>query len=118
MSAACTSKLNLDRVMSLVSQHGNRWRYEYNAAKSAVLVYGEEKKTQLRNSKFRNFQLGKKKVPEKQYYDHVGIKAYIFNNDTTTIDEKIGKGRNTLNATTGLGVKRNGLSMAVCNIIF
>ena len=69
--------------MSLISQHGNRWRYEYNAAKSAVLVYGEEKKTQLRNSKFRNFQLGKKKVPEKQYYDHVGIKAYIFNNDTT-----------------------------------
>ena len=44
LSAACTSKCKLDKVMNLVSQHGNRWRYEYNASKSAVLVYGEEKK--------------------------------------------------------------------------
>ena len=104
--------------MGLVNSHGNRWRYEYNATKSAVLVYGDDKIAHRKNSKDRTFSLGGKKVPEKNFYDHVGIRNYILDNVTMTIENKIGKGRKTLNAATGLGVKRNGLSMAVCNMIF
>ena len=118
MSAACRSKDRVDRVIKIVGDHGNRWRYEYNARKSAVLVYGEDKRTHDRNSAFRSFILNGKKVPEKEHYDHVGVKACIYQNDTTLIDEKISKGRKTLNAATGLGIRRNGLCMAVCNLIF
>ena len=41
MAAATLSKLKLDKVMNIVNSHGNKWRYEYNARKSAVLVHGE-----------------------------------------------------------------------------
>ena len=108
----------LDRVITLVGKHSNRWRYEYNARKSAVLIYGEDKRTYDRNSSYRIFSLGGNKIPEKEHYDHVGIKAWIYENDSTLVNEKISKGRKTLNAATGLGVRRNGLCMAICNLIF
>ena len=34
------------------------------------------------------------------------------------MEEKISKGRKTLNASTGLGVRKNGLNMMTCNRIF
>ena len=108
----------LDRVITLVGKHSNRWRYEYNARKSTVLIYGEDKRTYDRNSSYRIFSLGGNKIPEKEHYDHVGIKACIYENDSTLVNEKISKGRKTLNAATGLGVRRNGLCMAICNLIF
>ena len=37
MSAACRSKDRVDRVIKLVGDHGNRWRYESNARESAGL---------------------------------------------------------------------------------
>ena len=37
---------------------------------------------------------------------------------TAPIEERIRKGRKTLNAASGLGIKRNGLTMATCNLIF
>ena len=106
LSAASNSKNKMDQVMTLINNHSDRWRYEYNTQKSAVLVFGEDKKSYKVNCKDRNFNIGGKKVPEKSHYDHVGIK------------KKISKGRKTLNASTGLGVKRKGLSMSVCNLIF
>ena len=118
MSAACKSKDRIDGVIQIVNQHGNRWRYEYNARKSAVLIYGEDKRTHDHNAQFRMFSLGGKKIPEKEHYDHVGVKACIYENNNVLVEEKIAKGKKTLNASTGLGVRRNGLSMAVCNLIF
>ena len=118
MAAACSTKNRLDNVITLVCNHGNRWRYEYNARKSAVLVYGEDKRMHDRNSVYRIFNLGGKRIPEKEHYDHVGIKACIYENDSTLVNEKVSKGRKTLNAATGIGVRRNGLCMAICNLIF
>ena len=118
MHTICNTKNKMDKVMTLVNNHSNRWRYEYNAQKSAVLVFGEDKRSHDINCKDRNFNIGGRKVPEKSHYDHVGIKHCIFDNDSLTVDEKISKGRKTLNASTGLGVKRKGLSMSICNLIF
>ena len=67
-------------------------------------------------AKDRNSNIGGQKVPKKLHYDHVGIKTSIFDNDSTTVEEKISKGRKTLNAC--LGVKRKGLSMSICNLVF
>ena len=53
MSSACMSKPKLYKVMKLVNNHANRWRYEYNAQKGAVLVHGEDKKTYNVNKKHR-----------------------------------------------------------------
>ena len=42
----------------------------------------------------------------------------IFPDNITRIEEKISKGRKTLNASSGLGMRKNGLNMGTCNIIF
>ena len=44
VASASTFKCNLDSVMNLVHKHCNRWRYQLNANKCAVLVYGESKR--------------------------------------------------------------------------
>ena len=118
MSAATNSKYKLDKALDIINSHGNKWRYEYNASKSAILVHGEGKNAWIRNSKFRSFRLGSKKVKEKEAYEHVGIVSTIPCSDKSPIDIRLSKGCKTLNAATGLGIKRNGLNMAVCNLIF
>ena len=82
------------------------------------MVFGEDRKSNLENKKYRNFKLGKEKVKEKETYDHVGVKMNIFEGDTLRVEEKISKGRKTLNASTGLGIRKNGLNMMTCNRIF
>ena len=89
MSAACRSKDKFDWVMQIINQQGNRWRYEYKARKSAILVYGENKWTRAHNAHFRNLSLGGKKIPEMAHYDHVGVKACIYENDATLVEEKM-----------------------------
>ena len=43
LSTACTSKSKMDKCLALVNQYGNRWRFDFNVKKSAILTYGEEK---------------------------------------------------------------------------
>ena len=117
VATACLSKNKLDKVLDLVDQYGKKWRFKFNAKKSAVLVYGEDKEQNAENAKYRVFKLGRDKVPEKISYDHVGVKACVYD-DNERVQEKIVKGRRSLNACAGVGIRRNGLTMLTCNIIF
>ena len=108
----------MDRVMQIVHKHGNRWRYHFNAEKSAVLVYGENDRERKVNSKQRFYRLGKAQVKERDLYDHVGVKVSVTGNDNVRTSEKISKGRKALNAATSLGIKRYGLTMQACSTIF
>ena len=56
MASACTSKTVVDKLLNNVHNHANKWRYEYNASKSAVLVFGETSREHRRGVKFRNFR--------------------------------------------------------------
>ena len=77
--AACTlNKNRMDNVMKVVHQHSITWRYNFNAGKSAVLVYGETVNEKKAASAYREFRLGKGKVLEKLHYDHVGIKSCVM----------------------------------------
>ena len=118
IATACISKLRTDHTLDIVYNYGCKWRFKFNAKKSAVLVYGDSKAEHLEASKFRVFKLGKDKVDEKLEYDHVGVKACVLAHDNSRIEEKIGKGRRALNATSGLGIRKNGLTMKTCNMIF
>ena len=39
MASACTSKANTDKSLSMIDAYAKKWRYAYNAKKSAVLVF-------------------------------------------------------------------------------
>ena len=82
------------------------------------MVYGEDKKTHLKASKDRIFKLGQERVKERDEYDHVGVKACLFLENNSRVEEKISKGRRALNATAGLGIRQNGLNIGTCNLIF
>ena len=118
LATCSTSKHNLDRAIDRVAAHGRTWRYDFNAKKSGILVYGEKSVENNQNSLLRNFRLGNNKVLERIHYDHVGIRACIFEDDTSGLEEQISKARRTLNAISGLGIRRCGLTIRTCNTIF
>ena len=118
IASACISKLRTDRVLQIVHEYGCRWRFNFNAKKSAILVYGETRKEHENALKNRFFKLGKERVCERLEYDHVGVKACILSEDNERVSEKIKKGRRALNAASGLGIRINGITMKTCNLIF
>ena len=118
LAAVCLSKRKTDAVMEVVYNHGCTWRYDFNARKSGVLVFGEDRRNHDKNASIRIFKLGPAKVKEVTEYDHVGVKTSIFPGSTTGIEERVGKARRALNAISGLGIRRNGLNIATCNFIF
>ena len=118
MAAACPNKHNIDLVISKAYQHGCTWRYDFNAAKSAVLVIGETRKDWETNSKFREFSLGGTKVKEKESYEHLGVVSTVHEDDSSRVRDRLSKARKVLNMASGIGIKRKGLSMYTCNVIF
>ena len=118
LATATISKTKTDKVNTMVYKFSRKWRFTFNTKKSAVLTYGETHTENDKSSKFRVFRLGREKIPEKQEYDHVGIKATIAPDNEARVCEKIAKGRRALNASSGLGIRKNGLNMMSCNLIF
>ena len=118
LTTCSTSKYNLDKAIDIVAAHGGTWRYDFNAKKSGILVYGEDIPESCRNVLLRTFRLGSDKISERLHYDHVRVRASIFDDDVSGLEERISKARHTLNAISGLGVRRSGLTIRTCNIIF
>ena len=83
LATSCNSKYKLDKALKIVNDYGNKWRYKFNARKSAIMVYGEEKKENRQNSENCISKLGKERVKEKVNYDHVGVKVCLFKDDET-----------------------------------
>ena len=115
---ASTSKAGTDRTLGIVSRHAKKWRYTYNAKKSAVLVFGETRREHERGVKFRNFALDGEKVPERIEYDHLGIKNCLFQNSMPRTEDRISSGRRAFNAVTSIGIHKKGINMKACSIIF
>ena len=118
IASASTSKQKVDQVLNMVYSHSRKWRYDFNAKKSAILVYGETAHESKVNSSYRNFRLGPDKVSERECYDHVGLKCCLHKNYAERTQEKIQKGRKALNSASGIGIKAGGVSMRACSLLF
>ena len=66
----------------------------------------------------RIFKLGQDRVRERKTYDHVGVTCCLTDDDVTGIEGRLSKARRALNAISGMGIRRNGLSVATCCTIF
>ena len=118
LAASTTSKQKMDFVMHRVHRHGCEWRYSFNASKSAVLVYGESTSERRLGTENRMFSLGGERVKERLYYDHVGIKSCIKGDGHVRTEEKISKARKVLNMNTNVGIRKGGLNLMTCNLIY
>ena len=117
LSVCSLSKYNIDKVLDIVYRYSCRWRFYYNADKSAVMVYGENKRESCKNAKYRTFRLGSEKVKERVEYGHVGVKNCLYNDTTPRTEDRISRGRRAFHAISGIGVKNNGVCMNVCNTV-
>ena len=69
------------------------------------------------NSKYRIFILGQDQIKEQTTYDHLGLKNSTGTSSSERTEEKIRKGRKTLNAAAGLGLKPGGLTINACSVL-
>ena len=118
VASATTSKYNTDKVLKLVYDHSCMWRYRFNPPKSAVLVYGESKRENKNNSKFCTYKLGNDPIKETYSYDYLGLKNNCLRHNKERITKKISKGRRTLNAASGIGLKLGPLTFKACGMVF
>ena len=63
-------------------------------------------------------KLGNDPIKETNSYDHLGLKNNSLKQYKEHITEKISKGRKTLNAASGIGLKPGGLTMKACGMVF
>ena len=57
-------------------------------------------------------------VPEKVQYEHIGVIDLTYENNGHVVKGRLGKVRTALNISTGLGIKKKGLNLGTCDIIF
>ena len=88
LATATISQGRTDRVHDIVLEYGRKWRFKFNADKSAILVFGEDNRQHVANSANRVFKLGTSRVKEKASYDHVGVKSCLFPEDESRVLEK------------------------------
>ena len=55
---------------------------------------------------------------KKSAYNHESIWNSIFDSDHSGIEECISKGRRVFNTVAGIGIRKGGVSMATCNVVF
>ena len=75
LAGATVSKERTDRVHSIVSEYRRKWRFKFNASKSAVMVFGEDKKENSRNKEYRVFKLDKERVKDRISLTILGLKC-------------------------------------------
>ena len=118
MASASTSKSVVDKTLRTVHNYTNKWRYAYNATKSAVFVFEENPRERTKGAKYKNFSLGGEKVPEKDAYINLGVKNCLYNNYMPRTEERISKGSRAFHALTSIGIKKKGVNMSVCSKLF
>ena len=117
IASASSTKNKTENVLALVNEHSKRWRYSFNAKKSAILVYGETPRESTVNAQLRRYKLGSEYIKERKSYDHVGYKACIDVNSTERVEDKTSKGRRALFAASSIGIKKGGINMMSANIV-
>ena len=80
--------------------------------------YAESPAVNRHNSERRDFMLGGDRVKERLSYEHVGVTCSLFDGDASGIESRLSKVKRVLNAVSGMGIQRNGLSVATCCMIF
>ena len=82
------------------------------------MVFGETPAANAHNAEVRIFKLGNNRVRERLSYDHVGVTTCLFDDDVSGVEGRLAKARRALNSISGLGIRRNGLSVVTCCVIF
>ena len=56
LAACCLTERRLDSAMQIVHRHGCTWRYQFNAKKSGIMIFGETPAANAHNAEVRIFK--------------------------------------------------------------
>ena len=93
----------LNLLIAIWDRYANKWRYNYNSSKCAVIVLNGH---QRNINEIRQFQLGDNVIAEATDYVHLGLKCDKYLSTQRNVDDACTKLRGTL-----LSINRTGLSL-------
>ena len=64
---------DLQAMLDLVSNYARRWRYSFNAQKSAIMVFGEAPRARAAARNSRQWTLNGTVIQEANEYHHLGV---------------------------------------------
>lgn len=99
------SKKGLETLLKLVHGYSKKWRYIYNADKSAVIVFNENCRAQV-----RIWVLGDSDIKELDQYKHLGIVQAKYQRKMGTVDASAQALRGLLLSLTSSGVHPGGVN--------
>ena len=88
-----TSPNGLQKMLDLSYVYSTKWRFNFNARKSAVLIYGP--RSPLFRNQAWNWRIGSNKIPVNSSYIHLGIQQSSNLSCTDRTREACEKGRRT-----------------------
>ena len=93
----------LQAMLSITYDYAIRWRYSFNAAKSAVLVFGESPPARARNCLQGSWYIATDHIPQCDSYRHLGILRLVSTSNLGCISERCSAGRSAFYALNAVG---------------
>ena len=97
------SEVDLHHMLAIASEYALLWRYRFNAAKSAVLVFGESPVSRKRNRLLRKWFVGGSPIPECDSQHHLGILRTVTSSSVLRTTECCSSGRSDFFALNAVG---------------
>ena len=90
-------------MLEIVSSYSVQWRYQLNAQKSAILVFGESAATRARNRSSRQWLIGSEVIPERDTYHHLGVLRSVSSSSKPRTSERCSSSRRAFFSLNALG---------------
>ena len=93
----------LQAMLDIVHNYAQKWRYNLNADKSVVMVFGEASCTRKLARSARKWTLGGEVLKEVDEQHHLGILRTVFNSTIHCTNKRATAGRSTFYALNSVG---------------
>ncbi|CAI8043785.1 hypothetical protein GBAR_LOCUS24293, partial [Geodia barretti] len=103
LALIANSSSDLQAMLEIVFSYSVQWRYQLNAQKSAIQIFGESAATRARNRPSRQWIIGSEVIPEKDSYHHLGILRSVSHSSNARTSERCSSSRRAFFSLNGLG---------------
>ena len=84
---------DLQAMLEIVFSYSVQWRYQLNAQKSAIQIFGESAASRARNPPSRQWLIGSEVILEKDSYHHLGVLRSVSYSSNPRTSERCSSSR-------------------------
>ena len=108
----------LQSMLNNAHTYATKWRFTFSIEKSKSIVFGETKQENCKNVHNRTFIFNRRPLEEVQMITHVGVELCAFSSSTHRTQCVCDKAHGIIASLTTAGVRPNGLSPIVSNMLW